>query len=211
MTIEAVIFDIGQVLMHWNPEAFYDRRIGEDRRRALFGAVPLHEMNVEIDRGADQSAAIEALVAAHPDWRDEILAWRDDWIEMARPAIDGSVALLRALKAKGVPVHALTNFGIANFEVACAEYDFLSEFDRRFVSGHIGLVKPDPAIYAAVEEGLGLHGAALLFTDDKPENIAAAEARGWRGHLFEGPAGLAGRLVAEGLLGAAEAGLDAAQ
>lgn len=209
MAIEAVIFDIGQVLLHWDPEAFYDRRIGAARRRALFDAVPLHVMNLDCDRGADFSASVQALADAHADWHDEILMWRDNWIEIASPAMDGSVMLMRALKAKGVPVHALTNFAVQTFQIACAEYDFLSEFDHRFVSGHMKLIKPDPLIYEAVENHLKLPGAALLFIDDKPENIAAAEARGWHGHLFDRPEGLARRLVAENLLSAGQAGLGA--
>lgn len=162
-------------------------------------------MNVSVDLGAPFVTSVEALADRHPVWRDEILLWRDHWIEMAAPAIPHSVQLLRALRAKGVPVHALSNFGVETFAWAESTYDFLSEFDMRFLSGEMKLAKPDPAFYAAAEDAMGLSGEALLFADDRPENIAACEARGWRGHLFDGPEGWAARLVAEGLLTESEA------
>ncbi|OZA11622.1 MAG: haloacid dehalogenase, partial [Rhodobacterales bacterium 17-64-5] len=102
---------------------------------------------------------------------------------------------------------ALTNFGRDSFEEALPRLDFLAEFDRHYVSGRMGVIKPDPRIYAMVEADCGVAPQRLLFTDDKAENIAAAEARGWGVHHFEGWQGLAGRLVAEGLLTSGEAGL----
>jgi 2-haloacid dehalogenase len=200
MTVEAVIFDIGNVLIEWQPERFYDAEIGEERRRAMFEAVDLHAMNDRIDRGAHWRDTVYAEAARLPEHGDAIRMWHDRWIEMARPAIPGSIRLLRRLRAAGVPVYALTNFGIESFAYAETQYAFLAEFDRRFVSGHMGVTKPDAAIYAMVERDTGHAPDALLFTDDKPENIAAAGARGWRTHLFEGPEGWARRLVAEGLL-----------
>ena len=200
MPIDAVIFDIGRVLIEWHPEAVYDRLIGETRRRALFAEVPLFTMNDCIDLGAAFAPSVEALARAHPDRADEILLWRDHWIDMITPAIDGSVTLLRSLRARGMPVHALSNFGIESFATAQAKYPFLTEFDRAFVSGHLRLMKPDPAIYAHVETALGIDPARLLFIDDKAENIAAAAARGWQTHLFDGPGALAARLRTEGLI-----------
>ena len=205
MTPEAVIFDIGNVLIEWQPERYYDRVIGPDRRRAMFAAVDLHAMNDRVDRGEDFRDTIYAVADATPEWRDEIRLWHDAWLDLATPAIDHSIRLLRALRAKGVPTHALTNFGIGTFELAKTRYDFLTEFDVAFVSGHLGVIKPEPRIYDLVEQGLGLSGASLLFTDDRADNIAAAEARGWHTHLFEGAQGWADRLVAEGLLTRAEA------
>ena len=205
MAIEAVVFDIGQVLIEWNPPRFYDSVIGEDRRRRLFAEVDLHGMNEGVDLGADLSDSVEALAAQHPGWADEIRMWRDRWIEMASPEIPHSVRLLRRLRARGVPVFALTNFGTATFGIAERHYPFLAEFEDRFVSAELGVMKPDPAIYEIVETGTGRPAGTLFFTDDKPENIAAAAARGWQTHLFEGPEGLAARLVAEGLLREEEA------
>jgi 2-haloacid dehalogenase len=205
MAIEAVIYDIGNVLIEWNPERFYDRKIGEARRRAMFAAIDLHGMNDAVDRGANWQEAVLDCAARNPDWHDEILCWHSHWSEMAAPEIPHSLRLLRQLRSKGIPVFALSNFGIQTFEVGEALYPFLREFDRRYISGHMGVIKPEPEIYQMVEQDCGIAPRHLLFTDDRIDNIAAAQARGWQTHLFDGPQGWADRLVAEGLLTQGEA------
>jgi len=207
MRVDAVIFDIGNVLTCWQPEAFYDRVIGPDRRRALFAAVDLHKMNDDIDAGALFAETIYTRADRHPDWREEVRMWHDRWIELASPRIEGSIALLRALRAKGVPCFALTNFGRDSFAQAMPKLDFLAEFDRHYVSGRMGVIKPDPLIYQMVEDDCRLPPDRLLFTDDRADNIAAAKARGWLTHHFDGWQAWAQRLVDEGLLTNQEAGL----
>ena len=204
---QAVIFDIGNVLTRWQPEAFYDRVIGETRRRALFAEVDLHGMNDRVDEGALFRETIYDWAERYPEWAAEIRMWYDRWIELASPRIEGSIALQRALRAKGVPVFALTNFGRYSFEEALPKMDFLQDFDRRYVSGVMGVIKPDPLIYQMVEEDCGIPPDRLLFTDDRADNITAAARRGWRTHQFESWQGWAQRLVAEGLLSNEEAGL----
>jgi 2-haloacid dehalogenase len=201
----AVVFDIGNVLVEWNPGRLYAARLGEEAAARLFSTVDLHGMNLAVDAGAPFRASVEALAARHPDHADAIRWWHDDWHLMFGPPIEHATRLLRALRRRGVPVFALTNFGEETFVQAQAMHPVLTEFDRAYVSARLRLLKPDPAIYAAVEAGSGLPPADLLFADDRPENVAAAQARGWRGHLFDGPAGWADRLVAEGLLSQDEA------
>ncbi|WP_415919150.1 HAD family hydrolase [Tateyamaria sp. SN6-1] len=205
MTIKAVVFDIGNVLIEWQPERFYDSVIGEERRRAMFDAVDLHGMNERVDLGHPFTETIYATAEKYPDWRDEIRMWHDRWIEMAAPVIDHSVRLMNALQAKGMPVFSLTNFGVGSYDYAATHYDFLRQFDRDFISGHMQVTKPSARIYEMLEEATGLSGDALIFADDRADNIAAAHARGWHTHLFEGPQGWADRLVAEGLLSPDEA------
>lgn len=200
MTPQAVVFDIGNVLIHWDPIPVYDDLIGADRRKALFDAVDLFAMNRQVDMGENFSALVERTAAENPDWHDEVLMWRDNWMAMATPAIDHSVRLMKALQARGVPVFSLTNFGVETYDLAATHYPFFRAFDRDFISGHLRMMKPDPAIYAHVEEVSGIPAEALIFTDDSADNIAAAAARGWQTHLFEGPQGWADRLVAAGLL-----------
>jgi 2-haloacid dehalogenase len=207
MQPEAVIFDIGNVLTRWQPEAFYDRVVGEDRRRALFDAVDLHAMNALVDDGALFRETIYGWADRYPAWAPEIRMWYDRWIDLASPRIEGSIALLRALRLKGVPVFALTNFGSYSYDEACGMLDFLNEFDREYVSGRLKVSKPDPRIYQAVEDDCGIAPDRLLFADDKADNITAAARRGWRTHQFESWQGWAERLVAEGLLTTKEAGL----
>ena len=204
---QAVIFDIGNVLTRWQPEAFYDRVIGQDRRRALFAEVDLHHMNDLVDAGGLFRETIYDWADRTPHWRAEIRLWYDRWIELASPRIEGSIALQRALRAKGVPVFALTNFGKYSFEEALPKMDFLTDFDRLYVSGRMGVIKPDPRIYEMLEADCGLPPESLLFTDDRADNITAAARRGWRTHQFESWQGWAARLVAEELLTPKEAGL----
>ncbi|MFT3690532.1 HAD family hydrolase [Paenirhodobacter sp.] len=203
--VEAVIFDIGNVLIEWQPERHYDSIMPRVAREAMFAEVDLHAMNDVIDRGGPFRETVAACAARYPRWRDAILRWHDDWLHMAAPEIPQSVRLLRALRARGVPVFALTNFGVETFALAQEHYPFLREFDRAFVSGHLRIAKPDPAIYERVEAETGLTGARILFTDDRADNIATAHIRGWKTHRFEGPEGWAARLVAEGLLAAQDA------
>lgn len=204
---QAVIFDIGNVLVGWDPEGYYDARIGPERRRQFFAEVPIHAANVRMDAGVAFADCIAPLADEFPQWRDEIMAWQRDLLVMLQPVIFPCVALMRALRRKGVPVHALTNWGDEHFDIAARHFAFFREFDRAFVSGKLGLIKPDPAIYAVVERETGLAPNALLFVDDKAENVAAAVARGWRAHQFESWQGWARLLVAEGLLTEGEAGL----
>lgn len=205
MPVDAVIFDIGNVLIEWQPERFYDAEIGQDRRREMFSRVDLHDMNERVDRGHPFRETIYQTALAYPDWTPEIRLWHDRWIEMATPAIDHSLRLLRALRTNGTPVFALSNFGIDSFAYAETCYPFLAEFDRRYISGHMGVTKPDPRIYALVEQDCDLAPEALLFVDDRADNIAAAADRGWQTHHFQHPQGWADRLVAAGLLTASEA------
>ncbi|MEB8387185.1 HAD family phosphatase [Rhodobacteraceae bacterium KMM 6894] len=200
MTINAVIFDIGNVLIEWQPERYFDAVIGAEARHALFSAVDLHAMMDRIDAGADFAAEVERTAGMHPDWHDAILHFRDHWAEMAQPAIPQSVRLLAALKARGVPVFALSNFGAQNFPISVAKFPFLATFDRAYISGRMGMKKPDPAIYAALEADCALPPETLLFTDDRADNIAVAATRGWQVHLFDGAPGFAQCLVAAGLL-----------
>ncbi|MEO0401046.1 MAG: HAD family phosphatase [Pseudomonadota bacterium] len=205
MTIKAVVFDIGNVLIEWQPERFYDSVIGADRRRAMFADVDLHAMNDKVDMGEHFTDTVYAAAEDYPRWRDEIRMWHDRWIEMASPVIDHSVRLMGALQAKGMPVFSLTNFGIQSYDFAATHYGFLRQFDRDFISGHMKVIKPDPTIYDMLEATSGLSGSDLIFTDDRADNIAAAKARGWHTHLFEGPQGWAACLVHHGLLTQSEA------
>jgi 2-haloacid dehalogenase len=205
MTPKAVIFDIGNVLIEWQPERFFDAEIGEESRRVLFAAVDLHAMNDRVDSGENFSAVLAQTAANYPDFRAELDIWHERWLDIASPAIDHSVRLMTALQQRSVPVFSLTNFGIETYALAETRYHFLRAFDRDFISGHMGVIKPDPQIYQMLESGSGLSGNDLLFTDDRPENIEAAAVRGWQTHLFEGAQGWAERLVAAGLLTQEEA------
>ncbi|EBA14801.1 HAD-superfamily hydrolase, subfamily IA, variant 1 family protein [Roseobacter sp. SK209-2-6] len=205
MRAEAVVFDIGNVLVKWDPERFYDARLGKEARQRLFREVPLHEMNLGLDRGDPFRESVYSLAEAHPDWAEEIRHWHDSWLEFAHSDIPQSIRLLRQLRQNGVPVFALSNFGIGTFDLAREAFPVLEEFDHACISGHLGCIKPDPEIYQILEQQTGIAPGALIFADDRPENTAAAQARGWQTHLFTTPEGWAARLVEAGLLTAKEA------
>ena len=204
MTIKAVVFDIGNVLIGWQPEDFFDSVVGGDRRRAFVAAVDLHAMNDRVDAGASFHDTLMQTAKDYPDWADEIHLWHDRWIDMAAPLIPHSERLMYALQAKGIPVFSLTNFGIQTYDLAAHTYPFMRKFDHDFISGHMGVIKPAALIYQMLEEASSLSGDALIFADDRSDNIDAANARGWKTHLFEHPQGWADRLVSEGLLTQAE-------
>jgi len=205
MAIDVVIFDIGNVLVEWHPEATFDRLIGPERRHALFTNVDIAAMNDRVDLGEEIADVVREAADLHPEYRDDLMLWHSNWADMFAPEIPLSGVLLRALRARNFPVMALSNFGTSTLELADRMYPVLTEFDRRFVSGHLRMMKPDPAIYAEVETETGIDPARIFFTDDRDENIAVAAGRGWQTHLFEHPQGLAERLVAERLLEPSEA------
>ncbi|MAZ63065.1 MAG: haloacid dehalogenase [Dehalococcoidia bacterium] len=195
----AVVFDVGNVLIDWQPGRLYETLVPDAaEREALFARVDFAAFNLEGDRG-DLSEATAAAALRHPDDAPLVMAWRERWAEMFGPEMPGSPEILRALKTAGVPLAALTNFARDTWLIAQQRFPVLTSFDVEVVSGREGVVKPEPGIYALVEQRLGLSGADLFFTDDKRANVEAAEARGWRAHLFEGAEGLAQALRAEGL------------
>lgn len=200
MSVKAVIYDIGNVLIEWQPERHYDATIGEARRRALFAAVDLHGMNDAIDKGAPFRKTIYDAADANPEFRAEIRDWFDSWHRMAAPAIPLSIHLLRTLRAKGVPVFALSNFGVESFAFAETIYGFLGDFDRRYISGHMKEVKPHAPIYEMVEADCGIAPENLLFVDDRSDNIAMAKSRGWQTHQFVTAEAWGECLVSHGLL-----------
>ncbi|MBZ0128467.1 MAG: HAD family phosphatase [Rhodobacteraceae bacterium] len=197
---EAVIFDIGNVLIEWHPERYFDTVMPPADRARMFASVDLHAMNDRIDRGGDFRAIIAETARANPAFADKIMHWHDHWLDLASPAIPRSVALSRALRREGITTCILSNIGRDTYDLAATRYPFLAEFDRHYLSGHMGVIKPEAEIYEMVEADCGLPPDRLLFTDDRADNIAAAAARGWQTHLFQSSEGWADALVRHGLL-----------
>jgi len=199
-TPKVVLFDIGNVLIQWQPEVFFDALMPRARRKELFRSVGLHAMNERIDLGADFGETVGATARQHPQFHDQIMLWHDRWLDIAAPVIDGSVQLNRTLRQNGVTTALLSNIGQGPFDMAKTRYPFFAEFDHIFLSGPLGMAKPDPKIFAHVETSLAVAPGHLLFADDRCENIAAAKARGWQTHLFSGPAGFAKTLARSSLI-----------
>jgi 2-haloacid dehalogenase len=204
-TPKVVVFDIGNVLIEWRPERLYERLIPDPAaRQKFFDETGIFDMNLEVDRGAPFKEHIYAHAAKHPNYEGLIRAWHDNWIEMTAPAIEGSIAILRALKRRGVRVAALSNFGVESFDYAATVYPVLTEFDVPVISGREETIKPEPRIYEIVEERTGCLGQDLFFMDDSPKNVAAARARFWQAEIFTTPRTLGHQLQARGLIADAE-------
>ncbi|MEM9429811.1 MAG: HAD-IA family hydrolase [Pseudomonadota bacterium] len=199
MTPKAVVFDIGNVLMTWDPVRLYRKVTTAEELAALKAEVDLDAMNLEVDRGAPFRETVEATAARHPAYAALIRLWHTRWPEMFGPPIAGSWQILERLQARQIPVFALTNFGRETFQLARGLYPELNRFDQAFVSGELGLLKPAPEIYARLERETGLTGPDLFFTDDRRDNIEAARRLGWQGHVFGGSDGLQAALSRVGL------------
>ena len=200
--VQAVVFDIGNVLLEWHPDKIYGELIPDPAKRAaIFEEVGLDEMNLDIDRGAPFKETIYAKAEAFPQYGDLIRAWHDRWIEMAQPLIPGSWEILRSLKGDNIPVFALSNFGVESYAYAKTVYPELDEFDVEYISGRMKMIKPDAEIYEALEVESGLSGGDLVFFDDREDNIEAARSRGWHGFVFTSPAQMEADLRSLNLLG----------
>jgi 2-haloacid dehalogenase len=204
-TPEIVLFDIGNVLIQWQPERFFDSLMPREDRQRMFTQVDLHAMNDRIDRGGDFRATIYETADKHPEFSAQIRHWHDSWIDLASPAITHSATLNSALRNKGITTAILSNIGQETFAIARARYPFLTEFDHYFLSGPLQTIKPEPEIYAAVENHFNRPANRFLFADDRIDNINAALARGWQVHHFKSAKGWAETLVTLGLLTEQEA------
>lgn len=198
--LRVVVFDVGAVLIEWDPRHLY-RKIfaGDDVRMEQFlGEVCTPAWNVEQDRGRPWAEAVAERTALHPDWHAEIAAYDRRWEEMVPGAIDGTVALLEGLRRVGVPTYAITNFSTEKFALSRKRFPFLGGFDGIVVSGEVRLVKPDPAIFSLFLAQTGLSAGECLFVDDSAANIATAKALGFTTHLFTEPDLFAAALRASG-------------
>jgi HAD superfamily hydrolase (TIGR01509 family) len=175
-----LVFDIGNVLIRWDSEIPYRRLIPDpEERRRFFTEVLPPEWNLEQDRGRPWPVAEAERIALHPDKADLIRAFRRHWHEMVPGPIAPNVAVLETALARAIPCYAITNFAADTFAEAQARFPFLSRFAGTVVSAELGLLKPDPAIYAAFLHRHGLDAASCLFMDDSAKNIAAAERLGF--------------------------------
>lgn len=183
--IRHIVFDIGKVLIHYDPELPFLALIPDDERRAWFlGEVCTPAWNIEQDRGRPWREAEAVLIERFPQEEDLIRAFRRHWPEMVPHAYDDSVAILERLVGAGHDVTLLTNFAADTFSEARERYPFLGLARGVTVSGEVGVLKPDAAIYRIHAERFGLTPAATLFIDDSTKNVEGARAAGWQALLF---------------------------
>lgn len=200
-SIDAVVFDLGNVLVEWRRDRLYQHVIPDPERRAFFFEhVATMDWNLALDRGLGFDEGVAELAGSHPEWRVEIEAYRDRWVEMLGPADDAAVQLMRELKLGGYGVFGLTNWSAETFPLAEERFEFLAELDGIVVSGREGVVKPEREIYDLLCERFGLTPERLVFTDDSPPNVAAAAEFGWNTHLWTGAVQFRAELARRGLL-----------
>ena len=188
MAIEHIVFDIGQVLLHWDPERIYlDLIPNASDRKFFLDNICSPEWNLEQDRGRDWSEAEHLLIAKYPDKTDLIRAFKIDWIKSVPHAIQGSVDIMEKFIVDGRDVTMLTNFNQQTFVQACSAYPFLKVPRGVTVSGEVKLVKPDPEIYELHTSTFDLSPQACLFIDDSEKNVIAARNAGWTAIHFADP------------------------
>jgi 2-haloacid dehalogenase len=199
--IDTIVFDLGNVLIDWNPRHLYRKLFdGDEARMEWFLREVCHsEWNERQDAGRTWAAAIEEAIARHPDEAAFIRAYRERWEEMLGGAIDETVALLDALRGVDVRLLALTNWSHETFPIALERYDFLSWFEGILVSGAEGLIKPDPAIFRLLITRFALDPARTLFIDDNPRNVEGARQVGLQAVPFTSAQQLRADLAASGV------------
>lgn len=199
--ITTAVFDLGGVLIDWDPRHLY-RKLFEDaaEMEAFLAEVCNGEWNGRQDEGRPFAEAVAELSARHPQQRDMIAAYHDRWPEMLGGAIDDTVAILAELQSLGRPLYALTNWSAETFPHARERFDFLAWFDGLVVSGEEGVKKPDPEIFEILLRRHGLDPAGTVFIDDSAGNVAAAGALGFEAVHFTSAAELRSRLRHLGLL-----------
>jgi 2-haloacid dehalogenase len=195
------VFDVGGVLIDWDPRHLYRRLIADEAARERFLAeVCPPAWNLEMDRGRPWAVGVAERVALFPDQAALIRAFDARWPEMVAGAFVDTVALFEALLATGRPVYGITNFSVAKFAIARCRFPFLARFAGIVVSGEEGLVKPDPAIYRRLLSRHGLAAGGCLFIDDVAANVDGARAAGMQAVQYTGAAALRAELVGRGLL-----------
>jgi len=186
--INTIIFDLGGVLIDWNPDYVFRHVIPDpERRRFFFENICTHEWNVEQDAGRPIAEATDLLIGEYPEWETEIRAFYGRWEEMLGGPIHDTVELLRELRDRQEHrLLALTNWSNETFPVALSRYDFLQWFEGIVVSGDEKTRKPFADIYEILLDRYGVNPEEAVFIDDSLTNVEGAEIVGINGIHFQG-------------------------
>jgi 2-haloacid dehalogenase len=201
--LSTVVFDLGGVLIEWDPRRVYRTLFDDDAEMEHFLAtVCTPAWNLEQDRGRPVAVATAELTAQYPEHGELIEAYYGRWEEMLGDLIWDTVDIVDELRAGGVRLLALTNWSHEEFPVARPRMSFLDHFDGVLVSGEVKLIKPDPAIFELLSERHQVDPAIAVFVDDSPANVATAARLGFDALQFTSSAQLRADLVARGLIAA---------
>lgn len=205
--MRAVVFDLGGVLVDWDPRYLLRRVMPgrETEMEMLLADILNHAWNLERDAGDSWPDAIAALEAAHPEWADIFRLYDERCGETLGGDHPDTVAILRELRERGVPLYALSNWSAAKFPLAEERFEWLRWFEGIVVSGRVRMVKPEARIFRHLMDTYDLAASDFLFIDDHEPNVRGARALGIAAHHFRDAATLRGELVRLGLL---EGGLE---
>jgi 2-haloacid dehalogenase len=201
--VSTVIFDIGNVLIRWDPRIVYRRMGFDDATTAAIMAETglLHVNHRRLDAGEPFAPTLATLANRFPQHDGFIRAFDTRWADMLDGAIEANVAILGSLKQAGVPVHAISNFNREKFDISRARFPFLDAFDELIVSGDVGLVKPDAEIFELLLTRRPLDPATAVFIDDSAANIETAHRLGFATvHYSEGTTDLSAELNRLGIV-----------
>jgi 2-haloacid dehalogenase len=184
--IDAVVFDLGGVLIDWNPRHLYRQIFREDvdGMERFLAEVCTQAWNEKQDAGRSWEEAIAEATASHPKDAGLIKAYRERWEEMLGGPLADSVKVLDELRGSGIRLYALTNWSQHTFPFALARYPFLQWFEDIVVSGREGLIKPDPAIFKLLMSRFGIEANRSVFIDDSLKNVEAASQLGYHAIQF---------------------------
>jgi 2-haloacid dehalogenase len=197
MSRSVAVFDLGGVLVDWNPRYLYRKLFaGDDAAMEHFLAhVCSPAWNSQQDAGRSFAEGCALLKHEHPDYAELIDAWYERHGEMLAGPIAGTVEILAELRARGIPLYALSNWSTETFPTAKKRFEFLQWFDGVLLSGEVRLTKPDRRIFRHFFETFGIDPAEAVFVDDLPPNAEAASALGMHGILFTNPPALRNELA----------------
>src|SRR5665811_573142 len=199
--VAAVVFDLGNVLIAWDPHPAIARAVGAQQATRFLADDEFDFMawNHQQDAGRSWDEGEAAAVMSHPHWEPAIRAYRANYNESLVGAIEDTVQIVRELHAAGMPLYALTNWSEELFPVALERFDFLNLFQDIVVSGQVGVAKPDLAIFTILRERIGHSLDGCIFIDDSPRNVEAAAEAGLDAILFTDTGHLRRDLAGRGL------------
>ena len=198
--IEAVVFDVGGVLLDWNPRHLYRKLFADESEMEMFlTEICSPAWHAPHDRGVSTAASCEELASRYPEYSELIWAWSRRSEEMIGGVDTGTVEVLRAVKETGLPCYALTNMEAETYPLRLRRFPFLRWFDGTVVSGQEGVAKPDPAIFTRLLDRFGLMAKTTLMIDDTQENLYAASKLGMQTIQFRSSRELRTQLESAGL------------
>lgn len=195
-TIEAIIFDFGNVLLEWDPRHVYRRYFPNDdaAMEKFLHEVNFMEWNAQQDKGRSFAEGVAELSWQFPQYSQLIRAYYDNWKDSIGNHLEGTVEIMKRLKAAGYPLYGLSNWSAETFPLMRDKFDFFDLLDDIVISGEVGMIKPEPEIFEHMLERIGKPAGACLFIDDAAANVEQAQQLGFATIHFHSPEQLGAEL-----------------